>query len=420
MKTFALIDCNNFYVSCERVFRPDLKTKPVVVLSNNDGCIVARSNEVKTLGIPMGEPIFRCRNLIEKHKVTVFSSNYELYGDMSDRVMNLLDEWFPAVEVYSIDEAFLDVTSLRGANWEELGTRLKKNLKKWTGLPVSIGFGPTKTLAKLANSIAKKTTGVYSIEKEEARIELLKRTELSEIWGIGSRYCRMLNLNGISNAFELSLARDSWVLEKMTIMGLRLVHELRGKACFRLEEVPPVRKSMMHSRSFSQPVQTYPAMRTAIAVYASALAKKLRKHKLVARHFRVFVSQPRWAEKLPRLTWAASMSLPSATSDTPTISRTCISLLDQIFEENIPYRKAGIMVVELESESANQLSLWHQEEPSEAKRKLMSLVDEINAQHGNNTMMFGNELGPRPWAMRQEHLSPRYTTCWEDILKIST
>ncbi len=416
---FALVDCNNFYVSCERLFRPDLEERPVAVLSNNDGCVVARSNEVKAMGIPMGEPFFHCRDKLEAHNATVFSSNYALYGDISSRIMQVLESWFPQVEVYSIDEAFLELTTLRGRSWEEIGHWLRDRIWRWIGIPVSIGVGPTKTLAKLANRKAKRSTGVLALESEYECRQLLRETPVTDIWGIGPRYGILLGKWGIHNACQLAHARDGWVQKNLTIQGLRTVRELRGEACIPLEQQPPPRQSMVCSRSFPRGVSDLQGLQAAVATYTAQLAKKLRDHGQVAQHLHVFLSRPRRKEQRPTQRWSQSIALPEANAHTPTFLQYTGRLLQALYEPGVPYRKAGVMVTGLQLQDRSQLSLWHDPQTHQGEVEMMELVDQLQRKHGRRSLFFGSMLGPTHWKMRQALRSPCYTTQWDNLLSIN-
>ena len=276
---FALADCNNFYASCERVFNPKLAGRPAIVLSNNDGCVVARSNEAKALGIAMGVPAFQIRHLIRKHDVQVFSSNYALYGDLSQRVMETLQQFSPEVEVYSIDEAFLNLSGFTNINLTDYGRRIRATVKQWTGIPVSVGIAETKTLAKIANHVAKRTEGtdgVFDFTAWPDRDSVLARVLVEEVWGIGPNYARLLTQHGITTALGLRDADDHWIQKQMGVVGLRTVHELRGISCLPLEQCPPPKQGITCSRSFGRPVTTLAEMREAVAAYTARAAEKLR------------------------------------------------------------------------------------------------------------------------------------------------
>src|SRR5215813_11351401 len=315
---FALIDCNNFYVSCERVFQPALCSKPVVVLSNNDGCVIARSEEAKALGIPMGIPAFKLADLRQEHPIEVFSSNYTLYGDLSARVMTTLAQWAPAVEVYSIDEAFLDLTGISTDDLRIYGQTLRATIHQWTGIPVSIGIGPTKTLAKLANRLAKRSPQAQGVVILTSPLEIeatLAQTPIQDIWGIGPGYTRRLHAHEIRTAIQLRNMTDRWVRQELGIVGLRLVWELRGISCLPLEFCPPPKQSLMVSRSFGRPITTLIEMREAVATYMTRAAEKLRRHQVAAGVLTVFLMTNRFTDE-PQYSNSVTMPLPVATQDT--------------------------------------------------------------------------------------------------------
>ena len=418
---FILVDCNNFYVSCERLFRPELQKRPVVVLSNNDGCIVARSNEIKALGIPMGEPYFRCKELLHYHQTEVFSSNYALYGDISSRVMQSLQQWFPHVEIYSIDEAFIEVKAPESTDWLAFGKAIRNRLYRWLGIPTSVGLAKTKTLAKLANKRAKKQEGVYVISSDEQRIQILKESKLTDIWGIGPRYARQLRQEGIFNAFQLTLMRDNWIRKVLTIQGLRTVHELRGTSCFALEEQPEPRRTMVHSRTFSQVIEDKETLKEVLSSYAARLSAKLRKHKLVAGYLQVFLLpkkpfEQRGNEHKRAYRHTKAITLVEASHHTPTLTRLVYDLTEEAFEAHCAYRKGGILAGALESVNSMQLSIWHDRQRNQQQDKLMGLLDRIQAKHGRKGLFFASELGNQRGRRIQDHTSPHYTTQWKDLL----
>ncbi len=417
--TFALVDCNNFYVSCERVFNPKLKGVPVVVLSNNDGCVVARSNEAKALGIPMGAPLFQYKELIDRHDVAVFSSNYALYGDMSRRVMQVLKKFCPRVEVYSIDEAFCDIEVPDRVHFAK---RLKATIAKWTGLPVSIGLAPTKTLAKVANHYAKKhpaVRGVFCLEEPEQIEALLKKTPVEDLWGIGSRLGAMLRKKQIFTAWDLRNADDSWVKRQMTVVGLRMVWELRGISCLSLEEAAPAKQSITTGKSFGRPVESFEELSEALSAYAAKVAEKLRRQKAVASHLSVYVV-PKPGEFGETLyTYQLDMTLPEPTSYTPLIVHAAKELLSRLYREGVSYRKVGIMLSGLVLEQHAQPLLFPATKvPAAKQKKLMQALDAINSEWGRKVLRFASEGMEQGWQMRQQRRTARFTTRWSEILEI--
>lgn len=428
MPVFALADCNNFYASCERVFDPALKDRPIAVLSNNDGCVIARSNEAKALGVQMGEPFFKREAWFREQGVRVFSSNYALYGDMSQRVMRTLARFTPDLEIYSIDEAFLNLDGFGQRDLTDYGREIRATVKQWTGIPLSIGLAPTKTLAKLANRLAKKRIecgGVFEISQPVAGTvrapvipgldELLDRIDAADVWGVGRRYAAMLARHGIATARQLKDADQEWIRKKMTVQGLQTVLELRGIPCFDLEQAPPPRKSVLVSRSFGQPVDSLKDMREAVAAYASRCAEKLRGARLRASQLTVFLmTNPHKAG--PQYTNLAAASLPTPSSHTPELIRVGLACLERIYKDGYVYKKAGVQLNGLEPEDARQLLLF-EPEPAQSERgqALMRALDGVNAKWGRNTLHYAAAGLGRPWRMRQERKSGRYTTSWQEL-----
>ncbi len=410
---FALLDCNNFYVSCERLFRPQLRNKPVVVLSNNDGCIVARSNEAKELGIPMGSPFFKSKGVIQKHHVHVFSSNYSLYGDLSNRVMTTLHELEPEVEIYSIDEAFIALPNQEGLN--RCARDIKTRVEQCVGIPVSIGIGPTKTLAKLANQVAKKQPmhqGVFSIDAENVD-DILRETAVHDIWGIGKRGGEKLQLQGIANGLQLKQAQDPWVRTHLTITGLRTVMELRGTPCFPFNETPPQRKSIVSSRSFGLPTQILAELQESIATHVAIGAEKLRRQGATARSLHVFIHTNRFKQESPQYSGNTMLSLPQASANTGTLIKYAMLGLQRIYRPDYVYNKAGIMLTELAPQHQMQLNLFASGNKEDTT--LMTAMDEVNTRWGRNTLQFATAGLDKKWAMTQDHKSPSYTTKWQDL-----
>ncbi len=415
---YFLVDCNNFYVSCERVFRPELREQPVVVLSNNDGNVVALSNEVKEMGVlPFGAPFFKVREFFRKRQVAVFSSNYTLYGDMSRRVMECLARFAPEMEVYSIDEAFL---SLRGMRDDpvEYGRMVRDAVRQWTGIPVSIGIAPTKTLAKLACRIGKRDPrcrGVFDLADRARVDEALAATDAGDVWGVGHQYRELLRRNGISTARQLRDAPDKWVRRNMTIMGLRTVWELRGVPCIPLDEFPAPKKGIVSSRSFGRPVERLEELREAVASYVSRAAEKLRAQKSVAGSLTVFLSTNRFKEDDPQYSSGITCRLPVPSSYTPRLIHAAGRLLARIYRQGYRYKKAGVMLYEIMPEGDAQLDLFSRLHDTGRTRRLMSAMDRVNRSMGRHTLHFAAEGIVRPWQMRRDFLSPRYTTHWEEI-----
>jgi len=415
---FALVDCNNFYASCERLFKPELEGKPVVVLSNNDGCIIARSNEAKALGIPMGAPYFKNRALIEKHNVYVFSSNYALYGDLSHRVMSILQQMEPEVEVYSIDEAFIRLpeTHIAGADLRSHALFLRKKIKQYVGIPVSIGIGPTKTLAKIANRIAKKDAscrGVLDLTSCDDMDTLLAEIPVGDIWGIGRRNGEKLNRQKIFTALDLKNSDDEWIREHLTVVGLRTVMELRGTPCIPIDHEPVPRKSVVCSRSFRKPVFLVKDLGEAVSSYVSVAAEKIRNESLVAANLHVFLRTNRHRKNLPQHSDSLMVSLEPPTSSTPVLIRAALQGLKKIYKKNFSYQKAGVMLTELTSSTMRQQNLFQPLPKNNGA--VMEALDQINSRWGRNTVQYASSGLDKPWCMSQEHKSPAYTTRWDEL-----
>ncbi|MDR3058932.1 MAG: Y-family DNA polymerase, partial [Prevotella sp.] len=346
---FALVDCNNFYASCERVFRPSLTGKPIVVLSNNDGCVIARSNEAKALGIKMGVPAYQIKEIIEKNNVAVFSSNYTLYGDMSNRVMTNLSSYAPESEIYSIDEIFLDFSGLK-VDLKKYGTKVIQTTHKNTGIPVSMGIAPTKTLAKLANKFAKKYpkyNGVCIIDTDEKRIKALRLTEIGDVWGIGRQVFDKLKQQGITTAFDFINQPRAWVRKQLTVVGERTWRELQGEACIELEKIAPDKKQICTSRSFGKMTADFEIISEAVATYSAACAYKLRKQQSCAVSLMVFIHTNNFREDLPQYCKNRIVKFPVPTSDTAEITSYALFALKSIFANGFQYKKAGVIIMEI-------------------------------------------------------------------------
>lgn len=415
---YALVDCNNFYVSCERVFNPKLEGKPVVVLSNNDGCVVARSNEAKALGIQMAIPAFKCEDIIKKHNIYVFSSNYTLYGDMSQRVMETLSQFTPEIEIYSIDEAFLSLAGFDYLNLIEYCRHIKDTVKKWTGIPVSIGIGPTKTLAKIANKIAKKNPefdGVFNITDHPEIDRFLGRIEVEDIWGIGSRYARFLKRHNIISALQFRDVQDSWVLKHMTITGLRTVRELRGIPCIKLEQTIPAKKGIASSRSFGRPVESLSDLSEAVATYIARAAAKLRKQKSVASYVHVFINTNYFKKEEPQYSNFFSIRLHVPTAATVELIKIALQGLKKIFKNGFRYKRAGVILTDIIPENLVQMSLFQPERRTDRKERLAMTIDKIKADLGRDVVQYAAEGINKPWRMRQAKRTKRFTTKWDEI-----
>jgi DNA polymerase V len=417
---FALCDCNNFYASCERVFRPDLRDRPVVVLSNNDGCIIARSAEVKAMGIKMGAPYFKERYRLESAGAAVFSSNYALYGDMSRRVMETLGTMVPDVEIYSVDEAFLllDSAPLRGSTAEELCRHVKKQVFRWTGIPVSLGLGATKTLAKAANRIAKKESscgGVFAIPEGVGADVFLAGLNVEDVWGVGFRYAPMLKRSGIRTALDLKMADDEWIRRRMTVCGLRTVWELRGTVCHPFRACPDPAKSIRSSRSFGEPVISLHHLREAVASFAERACETLRSQCSTAGCISVFIATSPHRED-PQYANAATRRLAMDSDFTPAIITAAMECLEEIYVPGLQYVKAGVLLRELRSALTRQSGLFDVAETGRRVR-LMAAIDRINGDLGRGriSVAASGRWKPRVWDMKQDLVSFCYTTRWEDL-----
>ncbi len=413
-RIYALVDCNNFYVSCERVFNPKLKGVPVVVLSNNDGCIVARSEEAKAVGIKMGEPLFKCRVLAERHNVVALSSNYPLYADLSHRVMSILEEMSPGIEIYSIDEAFLDLTEAPDpAGYARI---IRKKVKKWTGIPVSIGIGTTKTLAKAASKKAKKSTGVFDIRGRED--EVLGEMEAGDVWGIGYSHSLVLKKHRIRTALELKNANDEWVRKVLSISGLRTVYELRGTSCIAPGTEPAARKTITCSRLFGERLYRIEEIREALSSYVSRAAEKLRAMGMAASGISVYLLENEFVDG--RFTSrGASLELREPSSYTPELIMYAVRLLERIYREGPAYRKTGIIFTGLVPRGSVQTSLFGSID-NPRRLQLMKTVDRINAEWGSETINQASSGTGRGWRMRQEKRSGRFTTSWLELPVVKT
>lgn len=415
---FALVDCNNFYASCERVFNPALEGKPIVVLSNNDGCIIARSEEAKTLGIAMGAPLFKVQPILRAHGVHVFSSNYDLYGDMSGRVMRTLGEFTPDVEVYSIDEAFLNLSHYENTNLTQLGLDIRSMVKQWTGIPVSVGIAPTKTLAKVANHFAKKSgrrDGVFDLTQADNLDDLLLRIPIESVWGVGWRLSKTLKGRGLRSALDFRNMPEGWVRRTMGITGLRMHQELKGIPCLTLETTPTARRAVTVSRSFSRSVDTLEELGEAIATFTSGAAEKLRRRKLAARGIVVYVDTSRYSDE--RYHRSHFQELPVATDDTPELLDYAMRGLRSIFLDGYHYKRGGVVLTDLVPVTQVQTELFDQRN-RERSRALMNIMDRANLRMGSETIRYAATGIDRSWKGRSAQRSPRYTTHWEEIPSI--
>jgi len=412
---YALADCNNFYASCERIFEPNLEGKPVVVLSNNDGCIIARSQESKELGFQMGEPIFKCRERVEQHDVIVRSSNFALYGDMSRRVMQTIRLFSPDIEVYSIDEAFIKLNGLKGRNYEAIMQDMRATILQWTGIPVSIGIGKTKTLAKLANHYAKKhleTGGVATIPKYPA--EMFRSVDIENIWGIGRQWSKKLRNYGIKTAHDLVLLDPEFMRGSFNSIAMKTVMELQGHTHFQLEQSPEQRKTLLRSRSFAKPVATWKELSEAIASHATRASEKLRNEKLFAKSLRVFFHTSLFDHRTPRHSASAVVELIPPTNVTHILIKAALELAKPIWKSGFQYKRAGVHLTDLSSGSV-QRSLFDSSEKHARDKRMMTLLDAVNIKMGGGTLHFAATGFTKVMQMRQRQKSPRYTTHWNEL-----
>ena len=417
---YALVDCNNFYVSCERVFQPQYNGKPVVVLSNNDGCIISRSYEAKEIGIPMGAPEFKVRDAIKQHNIKVFSSNYALYGDLSQRVMKILEKFCPSVEVYSIDEAFLNFDGMNISDYHQYGLDVQKKLMKWLSIPTGIGFAPTKALAKLANRIAKKfperTNGVYVIDTEDKRIKALKWTKIEDVWGIGYRLTKKMQSQQILTAYDFTLPHnEAFIKKEMGVVGLRLKYELEGKSVLSLEE-PKTKKNIAITRSFEKDITSYSELKERVSTFASVCAEKLRKQNSCCYGVVLFLKKDKFKANGERYNFYKMATLPFPSNTSFSIINLALKMLSELYKEGDSYKKAGVIVTEIIPSNQRQFHLFDDENPK--FQKIMEVIDKQHAKIGERKIRLGNQDLQRTWKMKQYHLSNKYTTNFKEILEI--
>lgn len=417
---YALVDCNNFFVSCERVFKPHLNGKPVIVLSNNDGCAIARSEEAKALGIGMATPVHLIKNLIEQNNVTCFSSNYTLYGDMSRRVMEVLSTFAPQVEVYSIDESFLYLKDLKYQDLTALAKSIFKKVRQCTGIPVSVGMAPTKTLAKLANRYAKKMHrdhGFFVMDTKEKVDEVLQWAAIGDVWGIGHQHEQWLQAMGIHTAYDFIQLNKEWVRKNMSVGGLRMLNELKGIPCIPLEEAPPAKQGICTSRSFGAIITDKKDLAQAVANFAAKCAYKLRKQNSCTALVQVFISTNIFREKDKHLHRQVTIPLHVATNSTSELIAYALKGLNKLYVTDYNYHKAGVMVMDIVPDSEVQWSLFDSKDRTE-NNKLMKTMDAINQSFGSDVVKHAVQGNGRKWRLKTEHLSKCYTTRIDHILKI--
>ncbi len=403
-KKIALIDCNSFYVSCERLFNPKIRKKPVVVLSNNDGCIISRSTEAKALGIKMGEPYFKAKDIIIKNKVEVFSSNYSLYGDLSRRVMRTLKRFNSAIEVYSIDEAFLDLSNFPDNEVEKVGKEIRETVLKWTGIPTSIGIAKTKTLSKVANHIAKKKkSGVTSLIGIENIDPILEKVEINDVWGVGRQLTKFYHKNGIYNAKQLKNKSNTWIKKNSNVLGSRTAMELRGVPCIDIETTQSKRKSCVVSRSFGQRIEKYQELKEAVANYCLNASEKIRSESLIAKSITVFVRTSPFQSRFGYYSNSKTIDFAISTNNSIEIVKTALIALDSIFKNGYRYQKAGVMLTGLSNEDGSK-NLFSSKKDEKIKG-LMKSIDNTNYRYGRSTLSLASAGVQKRWNMRREHSS---------------
>ena len=417
---YALVDCNNFYASCERVFQPQLNGKPIVILSNNDGCIISRSYEAKDLGIPMGAPEFKVRSELKQKNIHVFSSNYALYGDLSNRVMKILEGFTPNVEVYSIDEAFLNFDGMKISNYHDYGIQMKKRVQKWLSIPICVGFAETKALSKVANKIAKKyqerTQGVYIIDTEEKRIKALKWTKIEDVWGIGFRLTKKMQAKHILTAYDFTLPHnESFIKKEMGVVGIRLRMELLGESVLEMEE-PKDKKNIAVTRSFDGNITTFSEMKERVSTFATICAEKLRKQNSCCYGVILYLRKDKYKVEKDRYNFYKLETLPFASNSNITLSSVAVKMLQEIFEEGEIYKKAGIIVTQIIPQDQKQFNLFEEENPKH--QKLMKVIDDFHKKTGERKIRLGNQDLQRTWKMKQNHLSKKYTTDFKQIFEV--
>ncbi len=403
-RKIALIDCNSFYVSCERLFNPKIRKKPVVVLSNNDGCIISRSNEAKALGIKMGEPYFKEKEIIVKNNVQVFSSNYSLYGDISRRVMRTLKRFNSDIEIYSIDEAFIDLSNFSDDEIEDVGNEIRNIVLKWTGIPTSIGIAKTKTLSKVANYIAKKKkSGVVSLIGIENIDSILEKVDINDVWGVGRQLTKFYHKNGIYSAKQLKNKSNTWIKKSSNVLSSRTAMELRGIPCIDLEITSSKRKSCVVSRSFGKRVENFQELREAVAGYSLNASEKIRSESLVTKSITVFIRTSPFQNRYGFYSNSKTIELPMATNNSIEIVKVALNALETIFKNGYRYQKAGIMLSHL-SESTNNKNLFSSEK-DEKINSLMKSIDNTNYRYGRSTLSLASAGVHKKWNMRKEYSS---------------
>jgi len=422
MSVFALVDCNNFYASCEKLFRPDLRDTPVVVLSNNDGCVVARSREAKALGIKMGVPVFKIKAELQRYGVLPFSSNYPLYADLSSRVMRTLEDMAPCVEVYSIDEAFLDLTGIDSVvSLVDFGQQVRTRVGRWIGITVCVGIAPTKTLAKLANHAAKQypaTQGVVDLTSRERQRRLLALVPVEEVWGVGRKISQRLRALGINTALELADASPISIRDQFSVVLEKTVRELNGESCIELEEIPPTKKQIVCSRSFGVKITELALVREAVCAHSARAAEKLRQERQQAKVLTVYIRTSPFKENAPQYSNSASGELLLPSDDTRDFIELANKLLMRIWKDGFQYAKAGVVLSDFYDRGMCQPGLFDDVSRSANSRQLMSVLDSINQSGTGKVFFAGQGLAQKGWGMKREYLSQAYTTRWSELPRV--
>ncbi|MBK8807346.1 MAG: Y-family DNA polymerase [Bacteroidales bacterium] len=412
----ALVDGNNFYVSCEKVFNPALDGKPVVVLSNNDGCVISRSNEAKALGIKMGEPAFKRKEFMEQNNVTVFSSNYTLYGDLSNRMMKTLQNFSPNVEVYSIDEAFVSLEGIT-ANTEDYAHKIKATIHKHIGIPVGVGVAETKTLSKIANKIAKKNNGVCVIDSETKKEWALRNTLIADVWGVGRQYAKKLNSIGIITAYDFTKLDSAWIRKNMSVVGLRTKEELLGTPCIAMEMNLQPKKNIATTRAFGKKLSDVNIISEAVSTHAVRCAEKLRRQKSRAQYITIFIHTDPFSQTEKYVYKSKTLTLAIASNNNSDLVKYAIHGLKELFEPKLLYKKVGVIVSGISDEMQVQGSLF--EGMNDKKRDTVSIItDQLNFRFGKDVVKLAVQGNNPDWKLRQEKLSPHYTTRWNELLKV--
>ncbi len=414
MTIYALVDCNNFYASCERVFNPKLENRPVIILSSNDGCAIARSNEAKALGVKMAQPLYQFKNIVKKYDIQVISANFHLYTDMSNRVMQVLADMAPEIQPYSIDECFLDITGMN-VNLEDFGRSVQDKVKQWTGIPVGVGIAETKTLAKVANRLAKasiKANGVVSLVDSQWQSKALEMTEVGDVWGIGKQFAKKLHRNGVKTALDLINQPDGWIRKEMGVNGLKTVRELRNEDCIGFDSIPQPKQTTMVSRSFSETVTELDGLIDAVTVFATSAAADIRKANLVSSAISVSIETDRFSGG-PQYAPSQSVELSPATNNTMHIVRAAIQGVKKSYREGFKFKKAGVMLLNLVDADQAPQSLFDHRDPKDDK--LIEAFDKIISRQGPGSINFGAKGQSTGWHSASAFQSPKYTTEWDAI-----